>query len=261
MSPAKKDSIRLEIKGPVGTILLDRPDKRNAMTEEMLRLLPELVIEAEEDDAVRVLVVRGTGGHFSAGADLNEFGKAYATPEGSERHSTVFARSTSRLAMFSKPSIALIDGVCVGGGCAVALACDIRFASQRSSFAITPSKVGLVYPFEDARRLALTIGYSAAKDMLYSSRVIDAAEALNLRMVTRVYAENEIEKATEAYIKELVNASATSQKITKIMLSRAMNGQAGDDGFTRQLFRDAFDSEDFREGYQAFLEKRDPNFK
>ena len=97
--------------------------------------------------------------------------------------------------------------------------------------------------------------------MLYSSRVIDAAEALNLRMVTRVYAENEIEKATEAYIKELVNASATSQKITKIMLSRAMNGQAGDDGFTRQLFRDAFDSEDFREGYQAFLEKRDPNFK
>lgn len=261
MSAAEKDPIRLDIKGPVATIYLDRPDKRNAMTEAMLRLMPELVIEAEEDEAVRVLVVRGTGGHFSAGADLNEFGEAYKTPEGSERHSSAFARATSRLAMFSKPSLAIIDGVCIGGGCAVALGCDIRFATQRASFAITPSKVGLVYPFEDARRLAMTIGYSAAKDLLYSSRGIDAAEALKLRLVTRVYAENEIETAADAYIGELVGASASSQKITKIMLSRAMNGQTGDDGFTRQLFRDAFDSVDFKEGYRAFLEKRNPDFK
>lgn len=255
------DPIRLERDGAVARLILDRPKKRNAMTEEMLKLLPELVIEAEEDDAVRVLVVQGAGEHFSAGADLNEFGEAYKTPEGSDRHSTVFARATSRLAMFSKPSLAVIDGVCVGGGCAVALACDIRFATQRARFAITPSKVGLVYPFEDARRLAITVGYSAAKDLLYSSREIDASEAHNLRLVTRVFAENEINKAVQSYIANLIGASATSQKIMKIMLTRAMNGQTGDDGFTRQLFRDAFESEDFKEGYKAFLEKRAPEFE
>ena len=254
------DAIRLVRTGATAELVLDRPERRNALDEAMWRAIPPLLAEAGADPAVRVLVVRGAGGAFAAGADISEFETVYATPERAETYSLAIGAALDGLAAFAKPSIAAIEGPCVGGGCAIALACDLRFAAEGARFAITPARLGLVYPHNDTRRLIEAVGPSAAKDLLFTGRLVEAPEALALRLIDRLVPAGALDAAVAAWVADACAASRRTARATKDMIRRIQSGQAHEDDASRQIFLDAFRSEDFAEGYRAFLDKRTPRF-
>lgn len=255
-----QNRVFLSIDGPVARLVLNRPEKRNALNEAMWTAIPGLLDEAAADESVRVLVVTGAGGSFAAGADISEFEEVYATPERAEAYSRSIARALDGLAAFPKPVIARIEGACVGGGYALALACDLRFAATGSRFAITPGKLGLLYPFNDLKRLVDLVGQATAKDILFTSRMVDAEEALALGLIDRLVEPGELDAAVDRHVEMICAGSARSARITKAMLARIAAGQCEDDEATQAMFLEAFSSADFDEGYRAFLEKRKPRF-
>lgn len=255
-----KPSVYLEHEGAVAHLVLNAPKKRNALSEAMWRAIPDLLTEARETDAVRLLVVRGEGGAFAAGADISEFAAVYATPERAAEYSKAIATALDDLAAFTKPTLAAIDGACVGGGCAIALACDLRFAADGSKFGITPAKMGLAYPLNDTRRLISAVGASAAKDILFTGRLMQAEEALQIGLIDRLVERGTLDDAVEDFARQVTATSPRTARVTKDIIARIVAGQDEDDDATRQLFLDAFASDDFSEGYNAFLEKRAPRF-
>lgn len=244
----------------IGYITLDQPARRNALSQQMWRELLVAVEAATADPDLRVLVVTGEGEHFAAGADITEFSTAYATPETSEDVSNLIADSIEALANFHRPTIAKIRGACVGGGAGIALACDIRIADGTSKFAVTPGKLGLVYPFNDIRRLSQAVGLSAAKDILFSARVMLAPEAKEIGLVNRITDQYELDTVVREYALSMCDLSGQSALVTKQLFKILESGQVMDTPETRTLFLDGFSSADFQEGYSAFLEKRKPDF-
>ncbi|WP_439634050.1 enoyl-CoA hydratase/isomerase family protein [Glycocaulis sp.] len=254
------DPIRLEVRGTTAHLILNRPDKRNALNGAMWGSIPVLLERALTHHDVRLLVVSGTGGSFAAGADISEFEEVYATPERAEAYSRSIAKALDTLAAFPRPTLAMIEGACVGGGCGLALACDLRFAAEGSRFGITPGKLGLVYTLNDTARLIRAVGVPVAKDMLFSGRLLDAGEALSIGLINRLVPADRLSGEVEAYASLLKATSPNSAKITKQLIALVEAGQAEDDDATRALFLEAFSSADFQEGYRAFLEKRTPEF-
>lgn len=252
--------ITLERHGNAAHLVLNRPEKRNALNEVMWRAIPDLLAEAQADNTVRLLVVRGAGGAFAAGADISEFEEVYATAERAADYSRAIAAALDGLASFPKPTLAMIEGACVGGGCGLALACDLRFAAEGARFGITPGKLGLVYTLNDTRRLVNAVGLPAAKDILFTGRLLDADEALRLGLINRLVPAETLVAEVEAYGTLIATASPRSARVTKQLMALIEAGQSEDDDATRALFLEAFASADFQEGYRAFLEKRAPRF-
>lgn len=252
--------IYLTVQDGRAELVLNRPDKRNALSAAMWRAIPELLDKAALDDQVKLVVVRGAGGAFAAGADISEFEAVYATRDSAAAYTASIARALDTLAQFPKPTLARIEGACVGGGCGIALACDLRFAATGSRFGITPAKLGLAYTLNDTKRLIDAVGVANAKDILYSGRLIDADEAMAMGLVNRLVAPGELDNLVKTYAAGLAEASTQSARTTKKIINLIRAGVSEDTDETRKLFLDAFQSEDFREGYQAFLEKRKPDF-
>ncbi len=255
------DAVYLTKDGAAAHLVLNKPDRKNALSEAMWRAIPGCLAEAEADSNVRLLIVRGAGGAFAAGADISEFEEVYSTPERAAEYSRAIAAALDGLAAFPRPTLAAIDGACVGGGCGIALACDLRFAAEGSKFGITPGKLGLVYPLNDTRRLIDAVGASAAKDILFTGRILTAEDALALGLIDRLTDPGALMEAAGAFCDQVAAASAVSARITKQIIARIQAGQSEDDAETRKLFLDAFQGEDFHEGYRAFLTKRKPDFK
>ena len=158
------------------------------------------------------------------------------------------------LARLALPTIAFVEGDCVGGGCGIALACDIRVATERARFGITPSKLGLVYPLHDVKLLVDLIGPGQAKRMLFTGGLLDAAEARRIGLVEM------LANSPNELLTEIVNASSHSIREMKRFVRRVLDGQGDDDDATRAIFADAFDGADFVEGSDAFSKKRKPKF-
>jgi enoyl-CoA hydratase/carnithine racemase len=253
-------AVRLLREGAVATLLLDQPTRRNAMTRAMWRALPGLVAEAAADPTVAVLRVEGAAGHFCGGADIAEFAETYATPEATAAANADIAAAAEALASFPKPALAVIRGACVGGGVALALACDLRFAAADARFAVTPAKLGLIYSQADTTRLMRAIGAARATDLLFTGRLFDAAEALRIGLVEEVRAPDALEGAVVAWLAPVAAGSRTALRDIKAMIRAVQDGAPPASPALRALFDDAFAGEDFREGYQAFLEKRPPRF-
>lgn len=247
--------------GARADLVLNRPDKRNALDLAMWRAIPALLAPLAKDPGVRVLVVRGAGGAFAAGADIEEFERAYATRAAALENQETMGAAMRALEDFPKPTLAQIDGACVGGGCGLALCCDLRFASEHARFGITPAKLGLSYGVEDTRRLVQAVGVSAAKDMLFTGRIFGAEEALGLRLVDRVFPASALEEETQRYITLLEAGSAYTAHGVKQSLTFIRDGVAAETSASRALFASAFEGEDFREGLAAFREKRAPRFR
>ena len=252
--------VYLEADGSIAQLVLNKPKKRNALSEAMWRAIPGLLDEAAGDPAVRLLVVRGAGGAFAAGADISEFEAVYATPERAADYSKAIAEALDRLAAFPKPTLAAINGACAGGGCGIALSCDLRFAAEGSKFGITPGRLGLAYTLNDTRRLIDAVGVSAAKDILFTGRLMHGEEALKIGLIDRLVDKDVLGEEVDGFAEQIAKASPRSARITKDIITRIARGQSRDDEATAKLFLDAFQSEDFQEGYRAFLEKRAPNF-
>lgn len=250
-------SLRLSVEEKVARLIIARPEKRNALTNDMWAALPGLVDEAVA--AARVLIVEGEGGTFSAGADIGEFAAATSDPDWRAANQAAIRAAMTSLAEAPVPTLALIEGDCIGGGCGLALACDIRIAEPDARFGITPARLGLVYSLEDTRRLVSAVGTSQAKRILFGAGLIDAAEAARIGLVT-ILSERPVEEAAE-FAEGLVRVSGHSQRESKAMIRRIGAGQIDDDAETRALFAAAFDGPDFAEGSAAFLERRPAVFR
>ena len=249
-------TLRLETHGAVAHLIIDRAAKRNAFNQSMWETLPELVAQAMADDAVRVLVLRAAEpGVFCAGADIGELSANAADPDWLLTNQTAINRAQYDLTRAAKPTVALIDGDCVGGGCGLALACDLRIASARSRFGITPAKLGLVYPLHDTKLLVELVGPANAKRILFTGALIDASDAYRIGLI------NEINENADALIENMISVSGHSQRESKAMIRRILDGQTDDDDATRALFAGAFTGPDFSEGVDAFLTKRRPDFQ
>ncbi|MFI9812757.1 enoyl-CoA hydratase/isomerase family protein [Saccharothrix variisporea] len=250
-------TLRLDTSGPVATLTIDRPAKRNAMSYEMWSALPGLMATVAAAPEVRVLVVRG-GEHFSAGADISEFSTLRAGASGAARYSEAVHNGERAIATLGKPTIAAVNGFCVGGGCEIALACDLRIASSGARFGITPAKLGIVYNFTSTKQLVDVVGPAWAKQILFSGELIDAATALRIGLV------NEVHDDLDARVKELSEVIASRAQVSvrgaKEIVNRVTAGQVEEDAAVQALYDAAVHSAEYAEGVAAFLEKRTPRF-
>ncbi len=252
------DVIRLEKNGEIAELILNRPDKKNALNRAMWDAIPTLMKEAEDDRAIKVVVMHGgTAGAFAAGADIGEFG---ANGGGAGYRDTVFA-AMHAIGDFPKPTLAMISGPCIGGGCGLALACDLRFADSTARFGITPAKLGLAYGLYDTKRVVEAVGPANAKDILFTGRIMGADEAKDMNLIDRLVAPEELRQATWDYAQLICANSQYSVRASKKTIQLILEGATDDTPETQALFADAFSGEDFREGTKAFLEKRKPSFK
>ena len=253
--------IRLERDGAVATLVLNRPDKHNAMTLAMWDLLPALLEDVASDVGIKALVLRGAGeSAFSSGADIGEFARIYENPSLGEDLAQTVDQALSRLQGLAKPTVAMIRGVCVGGGCALALACDLRFAAVGSRFGITPAKLGLAYSLADTRRLVHVVGPSIAKDLLFSGRLLDGEEALRVGLIDRLVPPEALAEETVGFLGTVCSRSQYSVRAAKVIVRAILDGATDETPTTSRLLTGSFTNEDFQEGYRAFLEKRPPSF-
>ena len=249
-------SLGLEIDGRVATLTIDRPAKRNAMSFEMWSALPDLLGKVGADDDVRALVIRGTD-HFSAGADISEFTTLRADPDGARRYGAAVHAGERAIAGLAKPVIAAVRGVCVGGGCEIALACDIRVAAQDARFGITPAKLGIVYNATSTKRLVEAVGPAWARQILFTADIIDAATALRIGLVNELCADP-VARASEL-ARTMAGRSQVSVRGAKTIIA-GITGDAEEDDAVHALYESSVRSDDYAEGVRAFLEKRPPRF-
>lgn len=255
------DDVYLESSGSVASIVLNRPEKRNALTFDMWRKLPELLEEFEGNAQHRVLIVRGAGGEaFSAGADISEFETLRADSKGTQAYNAAAGNAQDMLRALSKPTIALVQGACVGGGCGVALSCDMRFSDSSAKFAITPARLGLVYPVSVTKRLVDLVGPSQTKRILFTGMTMGASRAYEIGLVDEVFDADTIETDTAAVAETITSRAQYSIRSTKRIVELITSGLAEENDETLALRNGAFDTADYREGVRAFLEKRPANF-
>lgn len=262
MSTTAFRPVLLTIKDRLARLTLNCPETLNALSSEMLDqigyALSEVDFKAKEQE-IRVLLISGVDRAFAAGADIAEM--QYFTPE----EAAAFAKKGSdlfkRIERFSLPVIAQINGFCLGGGCELALACDIRIASEKAKFGQPEVALGLIPGFSGTQRLALTIGIPSAKELIYTGRVIKAEEAFRLGLVSRVVPHNELDTTVGALATEIALQSPNAVRLAK----EAINGgfltdlDSGIDIET-ELFSRCFASPEHDEGIEAFLSKRKPIF-
>lgn len=249
-----------QINEQIGVLVINNPAKRNALNAAMWADLPRVLKQAESTAGLRVLIVRGEGPHFASGADISKFSELYKTPETSEIFSRDISAGFEALAQFPLPTIAMIRGACVGGGCGLALCCDIRFADDTSKFAITPAKLGLIYPYGDLQRLIEAVGIPNAKDILFSARLVKPDHAREMGLINQLCKPDDLNDKVMAYAQAISQLSPQSLNITKQMFAAYQSGQFGENAQTTDWFLDGFISNDFKEGYSAFLQKRIPDF-
>ena len=253
----EEGQVRLERDEHYATLWLSNPTRRNAMTQQMWLALEAHLQTLWQDRAVRLLLLRGEGGEaFSAGADIGELQQFIDEPQAMEENNWIIRRAQLALEDFPKPTVALIEGACFGGGFGLALACDFRFASSGSRFAVTPAKLGLVYSLPDTRRMLRTLGPTLTRELLMSARVMEAEEAHEKGFLTALLPADTLVEKTLQQVALLADGSASALSGIKRTLNH-LEG-AGDDSLEDidQLFSESFRSHDCREGAAAFLEKR-----
>ncbi|MGI9485905.1 MAG: enoyl-CoA hydratase-related protein [Geminicoccaceae bacterium] len=247
--------------GPVATLILNRPEKRNALNEAMWREIANQVYSLGSDPSIRVLILRGADeAAFSAGADIGEFDRVHQSPKTAEAYRQVVDGAYESLAGLNKPTIAMIQGACFGGGCALSLCCDLRYADSAASFCIPPARLGLVYSLKETKRLADLVGPSKTKEMLMGAYIVDAGEALRIGLATRLFDAREIEHETYKFAHHLAELSQATIGAVKAMMAEIAKGANTDTEISRSLVEAQFDSADYVEGRRAFLEKRKPDF-
>ena len=247
--------------GPVATLILNRPDKRNALSEAMWREISDQALSLGGDPSIRVLVLRGVDDKaFSAGADIGEFDRVHQSAKTAEVYRQVVDAAYEALAGVKQPTIAMIQGVCFGGGCALSLCCDLRYADHSASFCIPPARLGLIYSLKETKRLADLVGPSKAKEMLMGAYVVDSEEALRIGLATRLFEAAEVERETYDFAHHLAELSQATIGAVKVMMDEISRGAATETNVSRALVEAQFDSADYVEGRRAFLEKRKPDF-
>ncbi|MBQ1072357.1 enoyl-CoA hydratase/isomerase family protein [Micromonospora sp. C31] len=240
----------VEVSGPVARVVIRNPARRNAMTTAMWRRLPELLDGLEADPAVRALVLTGAGDTFCAGADLGDLDELLDAGDAS-----IAVAAEERLAAFAKPTLAVVRGACVGGGCQLAVACDLRVAAADARFGVPPARLGLVYPAPTTRRLARLVGPAAAKHLLFTAELVDAERALRVGLVDEVLPGDRL----AARVEELTAAVVARSQLSVAAAKEIVDGRA-DENRIAWWHGQVRASGEAREGVAAFHERRPPRF-
>jgi len=247
----------------VGVITFNNPEKRNAMSLDMWEGLGSALVELRDDPEVRVVIMVGAGDKaFVSGADISQFEKTRHNAEASEEYSKKSAAQRALLADYPKPTIASIRGFCLGGGMQVAMLADIRIASENSQFGIPAAKLGIAYGYDGLKHLVSLVGPSWARLIMYTGMRIDSAEALRIGLVDRVVPDTELWNATSEIARTISGNAPLAIKAAKITIAQILKDpDTRDMDAIKAIGTACMDSEDFREGRRAFMEKRKPLFK
>lgn len=255
------DTLLVECDGSIATVVLNRPEKLNALTKPMWRQLGEAVTRLSADDSVRCIVLRGAGERaFSPGNDIGEFAtersnKAQAVEYGAIMHATAQALEQCR-----HPIVAQIHGICVGGGLEIASMCDIRICGESSRFGAPIKNLGLVMAYAEMAPLVRLVGSATALEILLEGRIFDAKEAKEKGIVSRVVPDAEVAAEARAAAERIAEGAPLAARWHKKFARRLADPRPLTDAERDECF-DCFDTEDFRTGYAAFLAKRKPEFR
>ncbi len=252
---AKKD-------GAIGRITFNNPERRNAISLEMWQAMPVILEDLAADGAIRVIVVNGAGGKaFASGADISQFEKQRSSKAAIAEYGAAVTRACTALSTVEKPTIAMIEGYCIGGGLLVALCCDIRIASEDSRLGIPAARLGLGYKYDSVRPLVDLVGPTYAKEILFTARQFDADEARQMGLVNRVLPRAALAGYVEDYAATIAaNAPLTLLAVKKTIGEVLKDPDARDLALCQALTDACYDSADYTEGRRAFMEKRKPDF-
>ena len=248
-------------KNGVGRIIINRPDKRNALSLAIRKRLKEVLRAVNEDEAIRVLIITGAGEEaFVAGADLNEL-KDFNALQMLEYLETYGQKLYTEFERLPIPTIALIKGYCLGGGCELAMACDIRIASPNAKFGLPELRYGVIPGGGGTQRLVRLVGLGRAKELILTGNIINAREAERIGLINRVVPRNRIEKHVETLTDTIISQGPIAVKMAKMAMNLSVQGPM-DMGLKIEALSEAvcYSTQDKKEGLNAFLEKRKPHF-
>jgi enoyl-CoA hydratase/carnithine racemase len=257
------ERVKTWLDGAALHIRFNNPAKHNALSMDMWEAVPPLLERAEKDDNVRMVVFSGEGTKsFVSGADISQFEDMRAAKEAVKRYEQVAEAALQGIYEFAKPTVACIRGYCIGGGVNVAISCDIRVASSDSVFSVPATRLGLGYRFSAMKNLTDLVGPGYAKDIFFTARRLDAAEALRIGLVNRIAEPEGLEALLEEYTKTITTGAPLTIKAGKRIIREVLKPDSEIDmEMCRRLILDCFESEDYAEGRRAFMEKRKPLFK
>jgi enoyl-CoA hydratase/carnithine racemase len=250
--------IELTQQGATAVVTLNRPSKRNAVTLRMWKDIARLFAELGGDDAVRTVALTGAGGNFSVGADISEFESVRDDIALSAEYEVAVDAATEAIAGIAKPTIAVVDGFCLGGGCHLAMACDFRFAKSGAAFGIPAARLSIVYGFRSTQRLLALVGLTHAKRILFLGERFDAAEAVRIGMADGC--SDDPMAMADRMAATLADNAPLSIAGAKFILNGLAAGDA-DPAAVQAIVDRASASEDYKEGRLAFAQKRRPLFK
>ena len=257
------DSLIVEKKGAIGWITFNDPAKLNAMSYDMWAGLAPALSSFANDDDIRVVVLTGAGDKaFVSGANISQFDQLRTAADAVAEYERVAEGSQNALYNFPKPTVARIKGYCVGGGLNLALCCDVRIASEDSTFFLPAGKMGLGYRFSAIRNLVTAVGPANALDIFLSARRFNAQEALQKGLVQLTAPLDVFDSTVEDYLSKMAANAPLTLAAGKQMIRQFQQLPANTDlEQMRQLMQQCFDSEDYAEGKRAFAEKRAPKFR
>ena len=255
------NQILLERDGLIVTVVLNRPEKLNALTKSMWKQLGEIFVSLSSDENVRCIVIRGAGDRaFSPGNDISEFETERSDFKKAREYGAIMRRALEAIEACRHPIVAMIRGVCVGGGLEIAAQCDIRICGASSRFGIPVNRLGLVMSLPELKGLVGLVGRAMALEILLEGRVFGADEAKEKGLVTRVVADNQLEKEVASTANRIVEGAPLVARWHKKFINRLANPSPISEEEIDEGYR-CFDSEDFKEGYRAFLIKTKPDIK
>src|SRR5262245_22150165 len=257
------DHILVEQDGAIATVIFNRPQMRNAISLAMWADIAAVTERLSRDDAVRAIVYRGAGHQaFASGADISEFKENRKDTASALAYGKQTDAAYTAIRVCPKPTVAMVFGFCMGGAMAIAMACDFRFAAQGSKFGIPAARLSIIYGLDAVHQLVDLVGPAYAKDILYSARALDADEALRIGLIQRLVPPAELESYTYDYLRTVAANAPLSVRGTKAQIEAIFAGISDQHREQlRALSLETFDSEDYREGTRAFLEKRPPMFR
>jgi enoyl-CoA hydratase len=249
--------------GAIGRLIFNNPARHNAVSLEMWEGVTRILDDFEGDEAVRVIVVSGAGGRaFVSGADISEFKERRASEEAAAAYAKISEGARLRLQESAKPTIAMIQGYCIGGGVGTALACDLRIAAEGSKFGIPAAKLGLGYAYDGIKKLVDLVGPAHAREIFFTARQFSAEEALRMGLVNRVVPADTLAGVVDEYCAMIAGNAPLTVRAAKIAVREALKDEGARDlALCKRLVDECFASEDYAEGRTAFMEKRRPAFR
>lgn len=259
---SEEGAILVHRDGAVGTIVFSNPRRRNALNLAMWQAFGAALGDLASEPAIRVVILKGEGDKaFGSGADITRFDTDRSTPEAIARYDEITGATSRALQEFPKPTVALIRGICVGGGLSIALGCDLRIASDTAAFAVPAARLGIGYNFAGVKKMVDVIGPAVTKELFFTGRTFSAREALSVGLVNQVVADDAIERTVADYAAGIAaNAPLTLASIKTLIAEALKDPAQRNDVLCAEVVRKCFESADYAEGRRAFAEKRVPVF-